>query len=52
MSGSVAYVLAEGLPGGLPIVVTGVAGSLLGASLTRGRPSEEIDLEDAAREVA
>jgi branched chain amino acid efflux pump len=51
-SGAVAYVLAEGLPGGLPILVTGVAGSLLGASLTRGRPSEEIDLEDAAREVA
>ena len=52
VSGSVAYVLAEGLPGGLPIVATGVAGSLLGASLTRGRPSEEIDLGDAAREVA
>ena len=52
VSGAVAYVLAEGLPGGLPILVTGVAGSLLGASLTRGRPSEEIDLEDAAREVA
>lgn len=52
VSGAVAYVLAEGLPGGLPILATGVAGSLLGASLTRGRPSEEIDLEDAAREVA
>lgn len=52
VSGAVAYVLAEGLPGGLPILVTGIAGSLLGASLTRGRPSEEIDLEDAAREVA
>jgi 4-azaleucine resistance transporter AzlC len=52
VSGGVAYVLAEGLPGGLPILVTGVAGSLLGASLTRGRPSDEIDLDDAAREVA
>ena len=52
VSGGMAYVLAEGLPGGLPILVTGIAGSLLGASLTRGRPSEEIDLEDAAREVA
>ena len=52
VSGSVAYVLAEGLPGGLPVLVTGIAGSLLGAALTRGRPAEEIDLEDAAREVA
>ena len=52
VSGSVAYVLAEGLPGGLPVLVTGIAGSLLGASLTRGRPAAEIDLEDAAREVA
>ena len=52
VSGSVAYVLAEALPNGLPILVTGVAGSLLGASLTRGRPAAEIDLEDAAREVA
>ena len=52
VSGSAAYVLAEALPNGLPILVTGVAGSLLGASLTRGRPAAEIDLEDAAREVA
>jgi 4-azaleucine resistance transporter AzlC len=51
-SGVLAYVLAERLPGGLPILVTGVAGSLLGASLTRGRPSDEIRLDDAAREVA
>jgi 4-azaleucine resistance transporter AzlC len=51
-SGGLAYLLSEGLPGGLPILVTGVAGSLLGAALTRGRPEDEPRLEDAVREVA
>ncbi|HET9287396.1 MAG TPA: AzlC family ABC transporter permease [Gaiella sp.] len=50
-SGVLAYALSEGLPGGLPVLVTGVAGSLLGALLTRGRP-DDLHLEDAAREVA
>ena len=41
------------LPGGLPILVTGIAGSLLGAALTRGQPADRsIDPGDAAREVA
>jgi 4-azaleucine resistance transporter AzlC len=51
-SGALAYVLAKSLPGGLPILVTGVVGSLLGASLTRGRPAGEPTFEDAARDVA
>ena len=51
-SGALAYILAQRLPGGLPILVTGVAGSVLGAALTRGRPTDEIRLDDAAREVA
>jgi 4-azaleucine resistance transporter AzlC len=52
VSGGLAFVLTEALPGGLPILLTGVAGSLLGAALTDGRPDDEIDLDDAAREVA
>jgi 4-azaleucine resistance transporter AzlC len=52
VSGVLAFVLSESLPGGLPILVTGVLGCFLGASLTRGRPPGEIRLEDAAREVA
>jgi hypothetical protein len=36
----------------VPIVVTGVGGSLLGAWLTRGRPAEKPRIEDAIREVA
>ena len=51
-SGALAYVLARDLPGGLPILVTGIAGSLLGAALTSGRPSDDVSLDDAAREVA
>ena len=51
-SGVLAYLLAKGLPGGLPILVTGVAGSLLGATLTSGRPDDMVRLRDAAREVA
>ena len=51
-SGAIAYVAARGLPGGLPILLTGVVGSLLGAALTSGRSGEEVDVEDAAREVA
>ncbi len=51
-SGVVAYVLTQVLPGGLPIIVAGVTGSLLGAWLTRGRPTPERRLDDAVREVA
>lgn len=52
VSGAIAYVAARGLPGGLPILLTGVVGSLLGAALTSGRPGEDVDVEDAVREVA
>jgi uncharacterized membrane protein YfcA len=52
VAGAFAYLLTDSLPGGLPILVTGVAGSLLGAVLTHGRPEDEIRLDDAAREVA
>lgn len=52
LSGALAYAVAQESSGGVPIVVTGVAGSLLGAWLTRGRPVEEPRLEDAIREVA
>jgi 4-azaleucine resistance transporter AzlC len=52
-SGAVAYMLARGLPGGLPILLTGIGGSLLGAFLTRGDPPDRaIHPDDAAREVA
>ena len=51
-SGATAYVAAKGLPGGLPILLTGVVGSLLGAALTSGRPGEDVDVENAVREVA
>ena len=50
---ALAYGLQQGLPGGLPILITGVAGSLLGAFLTRGTSGDPtIDLDAAAREVA
>ncbi len=52
-SGLLAFVLARVLPGGLPILLTGIAGSLLGAYLTRAAPPDPtIQPEDAAREVA
>jgi predicted branched-subunit amino acid permease len=51
-SGAIAYVAARELPGGLPILLAGVVGSLVGAVLTTGRPSEEPDVETAVREVA
>ena len=45
--------LAQALPGGLPVLVTGIAGSLLGASLTRNNPPPpERHPDDAVREVA
>jgi 4-azaleucine resistance transporter AzlC len=50
-SGALSYVLAESLPGGIPILVTGVAGSLLGAALTGGHP-DDVRMDDAVREVA
>ena len=52
VSGALAYVLARDLPGGLPILVTGLVGSLVGAALTSGRPGDDVRLDDAAREVA
>jgi 4-azaleucine resistance transporter AzlC len=52
-SGALAYGLARTLPGGLPILLTGVAGSLLGAWLTRHRPPDAtFATGTAAREVA
>jgi 4-azaleucine resistance transporter AzlC len=52
-AGALAYGLQQSLPGGLPILITGVAGSLLGAFLTHGIPTDStIDAEAAAREVA
>ena len=52
-AGALAYGLQQSLPGGLPILITGVAGSLLGAFLTRGAPADPaIDLDAATREVA
>jgi len=52
-SGVAAYVLARSLPGGLPILVTGIGGSLLGAYLTRNSPPDRtVRPDDAAREVA
>jgi len=52
-AGALAYGLQQSLPGGLPILITGIAGSLLGAFLTRGTPTDStIDAEAAAREVA
>jgi 4-azaleucine resistance transporter AzlC len=52
-SGALAFALHRALPGGLPILLTGVGGSLLGAFLTRGsEPDRAIHADDAAREVA
>jgi 4-azaleucine resistance transporter AzlC len=36
LAGGLAWLLARSLPGGLPILIAGVVGSLLGAVLTRG----------------
>jgi len=36
-AGAFAWVLAKGLPGGLPVLFAGVGGALLGALLTRGQ---------------
>lgn len=52
-SGALAFALSRGLPGGLPILATGIAGSLLGAWLTRRDDvSGGFRRDDAAREVA
>jgi branched chain amino acid efflux pump len=52
-SGALAFALDRILPGGLPILLTGLGGSLLGAFLTSGsEPDRTIHVEDAAREVA
>lgn len=52
-AGALAWILSRELGGGMSILGTGIAGSLLGAWLTRadGLPPE-ISLADAAREVA
>ena len=53
VAGCVAWVAARGLPGGIPILVAGVGGSLLGAALTRDTPPDpDVRLDDATREVA
>lgn len=51
-SGALAFAISSRLPGGLPILITGVVGSLLGAWLTRSEPVPPPSLEDAVREVA
>ena len=52
-SGALAFGLGQVLPGGLPILLTGIGGSLLGAFLTRGTPADRsIHPDDAVREVA
>ena len=51
-SGALAFAISSRLPGGLPILITGVAGSLLGAWLTRSETPPPPKLEDAIREVA
>lgn len=51
-AGLLAFLLTEVLPAGLPILVTGIAGSLLGAVLTRDAGTPDRDLRDLAREVA
>ena len=52
VSGALAFGLSRILPGGLPILLTGIAGSLLGAYLTRDEAPAQPKLEDAIREVA
>jgi 4-azaleucine resistance transporter AzlC len=53
VAGAVAWATARELPGGVPILLAGVGGSLLGAVLTRKEPpATELRLDDAAREVA
>lgn len=53
VSGLLALALHEVLPGGLPVLITGIAGSLLGAHLTRSKPPPpETHRDDAVREVA
>jgi 4-azaleucine resistance transporter AzlC len=51
-SGALAFGLGRVLPGGLPILLTGIGGSLLGAFLTRGMPADRtIHVDDAARRL-
>lgn len=52
-AGAAAWLTARCLPGGIPVLVAGVGGSLLGAWLTRHSPPDTaFHLDDAAREVA
>lgn len=52
-AGAAAWLTARWLPGGIPVLVAGVGGSLLGAWLTRHSPPDTaFHLDDAAREVA
>jgi 4-azaleucine resistance transporter AzlC len=51
-SGALAFGLGRVVPGGLPILLTGIGGSLLGAFLTRGTPADHtIHADDAARRL-
>jgi 4-azaleucine resistance transporter AzlC len=53
LSGALAWSIAQVEPSGLPILAAGIAGSLLGAVLTRHRPLDTaFRADDAAREVA
>lgn len=52
-AGAAAWLTSRELPGGTPVLVAGVGGSLLGAWLTRREPADtELRLDDAAREPA
>ena len=52
-SGALAFGLGRTVPGGLPILITGIGGSLLGAFLTRGTPADRtIHPADAVRDVS
>ena len=52
-AGAAAWLTARWLPGGIPVLVAGVGGSVLGAWLTRHSPPDTaFHLDDAAREVA
>ena len=52
-AGALAFGLARVLSGGLPILLTGVGGSLLGAALTHGAPADSLaQRDDGIREIA
>lgn len=52
-AGTASWLVSRWLPGGVPILVAGVCGCLLGAWLTRMSPPDtSFHMDDAAREVA